>query len=109
MRTVHQKLIRDRIPEIIENDGGIPKVRILTRSEYERELLFKLIEESIEAINARADKKELAKEIGDLLEIIDAVIEQFNIDEKELFRIKQERKKSRGGFSDRLFLEYVDK
>ena len=47
------------------------------------------------------------KEIGDLQEIIEAVIIAFNLDEKEILKIKNQRKKERGGFDKKIFLESV--
>jgi len=103
----HNKLIRDRIPEIIEHEGGGAKIRTLSDEEYKQELLIKLVEEAREALESKGDNKELTKEIGDVLEVIDYLIKVFGLDEKEIKRTKKERKQSRGGFDKKLFLEYV--
>jgi len=104
----YKKLIRDRIPEIIENNGDKAEVRELNDEEYKKELLKKLVEEAKEVVEAGEDKKELTKEIGDVQEIINYLIQIFDLDKDEIEKVRQERKKSRGGFDKKLFLEYTE-
>ena len=104
----YNKLVRDRMPEIIEKDGKRAKTRILNDEDYKSELLRKLVEEAQEALKTEGDKKELAKEVGDIIEIIDYLIKVFELDPKEIEKIRLERKESRGGFNKKLFLEYVE-
>jgi len=104
----YYKLIRDRIPEIIEADNEKPVVRVLDNVEFKKELLKKLIEEAQEASEAGGDKKELQKEIGDILEIMEYVVQVFGLDKKQIYATKQKRKDSRGGFDKKLFLEYTE-
>ncbi len=66
------------------------------------------MEESQEVVEATLDKKELIKEIGDVFEVLDSIINVFNIDAEEIKRIKQERKEKRGGFDKKIFLEYTE-
>ena len=107
-RKIYNKLIRDKIPEIIEKDGVGSKTRILDDLEYKRELLKKITEEAQEVLETQGDSKELIKEIGDVLEIIDYLIKTFNLDREEINKIKEYRKESRGGFDKRIFLEYTE-
>ena len=104
----YNKLVRDRIPEIIEAAGEKPVVRVLGDEEYREQLLKKLEEEAREAWEARGDKKDLEKEVGDILEVIEAVVRAFDLDEGEIKKIKEERRKSRGGFEKKLFLERTE-
>ncbi|MBU1036881.1 nucleoside triphosphate pyrophosphohydrolase [Patescibacteria group bacterium] len=103
----YNKLIRDKIPEIIEKNGLKSKVKILNNEKYKKELLKKIVEEAKEVLATKGDKKGLTKEIGDVLEIINYLIKVFTLDKKEIERIRQQRKKSRGGFDKKLFLEYT--
>lgn len=105
---IYNKLIRDSIPEIIEQSGDRAKIRVLDEEEYKRALLEKVAEEAEEVLTASSDKKELEKEIGDVYEVIDAVIQAFGLDREEIERVKADRKKKRGGFEKRLFLESTD-
>jgi predicted house-cleaning noncanonical NTP pyrophosphatase (MazG superfamily) len=103
----YNKLVRDRIPEIIKNDGKTPKTRILNGEEYRFELLKKIVEEAQE-VAAAPDKNELAKELGDVLEVVDAIIKANGLDGGEVARVKNERCLSRGAFEKRTFLESAD-
>jgi predicted house-cleaning noncanonical NTP pyrophosphatase (MazG superfamily) len=104
----YYKLVRDNIPEIIKADGENPKIRILEEGEYQKELLKKLVEEAEEAEEAAGSNKELVKEIGDIEEVIEAVIKSFALDEKEIKELKAMRKTARGGFDKKIFLEYTE-
>ncbi|MDP2909760.1 MAG: nucleoside triphosphate pyrophosphohydrolase, partial [bacterium] len=105
---VYNKLVRDKIPEIIAQDGQKANVRILTNEEYKRELLKKLIEEAEESSGTKGNRKDLTKEIGDLLEVIDYLVVAFGLDRGEIEKLKANRKESRGGFDRRIFLESVE-
>lgn len=108
MKQEYHKLIRDKIPDIIESKGEKAEVRELSDQEYKQELLKKLVEEVKEVVEAKEDKKELTKEIGDVLEIIDYLIKIFELNRDEIEKIRNERKESRGGFDKKLFLEYTE-
>ena len=54
------------------------------------------------------DEKELIKELGDVLEVIDHLIEAFNLKKEDIEKTKQEKREERGGFDKRLFLEYTE-
>lgn len=108
MEKIYNKLVRDKIPEIIKADGGAPKTRILASQEFIIELLKKLKEEAEELAEVTNNQPELIKEIGDVYEVIDAIIEYYNIDKAAVMKLKNERKIERGGFDKRIFLESVD-
>ncbi len=108
MKKIYNKLIRDRIPEIIEKSGSRSKVRTLSEKDYKEELLKKLVEEAKEALEVKGDKKESTKEFGDVLEIIDYLIKVLDLDKEEIEKTRKERRESRGGFDKKLFLEYTE-
>ena len=98
--TVYNKLVRDRIPEIIaEREGQAPKTRILTEKEYRVELAKKLNEEVAE-YQATPNSEELA----DILEVVYALAAVHNLDPEALEQIRQEKATPRGGFSKKIFL-----
>lgn len=105
---IYNKLVRDNIPEIIKKDNKIPKTRILSNDEYKDELLKKLIEESNEVLQAKDNEKDLIKELGDLLEVVDSAIKAFNFDKEEILTLKDKRRQERGGFDKQIFLESVE-
>lgn len=105
--TNYNKLIRDKIPEIIAAKGETAIIRTLTDDEFAKALVAKLVEEATEAQAAGDDRAELTKEIGDILEVIDAMVAHFGLDHDEIDRIKAKRKAERGGFERKIFLESV--
>lgn len=106
MKKIHNKLVRDNIPEIIEKAGKECKIRILDEDEYVIELKKKLCEEATEVLETNS-KKELIEEISDVLEIIDTLKKVCNICNDELMVTKNNKIKKNGAFEKRLFLEYV--
>ena len=103
----YKKLVRDNIPHIIERDGEKPISRILDSGEFKKALQEKLVEEAIEARDA-VSASDLTKEIGDILEVIDSLVEVFDLKKEEIENIKKERKEKRGGFAGRIFLERTE-
>ena len=99
----YNKLVRDRIPEVIEKDGHKAKFKTLSEKSFLTALDKKLMEEVKEY---QADKS--IEEMADVLEVIYAICNArgYTIDELEAKR--QEKHIDRGGFEKRLFLEYVE-
>ena len=104
----YNKLIRDRIPEVMEKEGVKFRVRILNDEEYKEELLKKLVEEAKEVLETKGDRIELVREIGDILEVIESIQKIFELNKDEIEKVKNEKKNKRGGFKEKLFLESVD-
>lgn len=102
MRKVHNKLVRDRIPEIIQAAGGRCETMILAGSDYHQALRQKLIEEAQEA--AMADPQSLISELADLLEVVDAVMTAYQISRDDVLVEQQHRRQERGGFEKCLWL-----
>jgi len=107
MKKSYNKLVRDRIANIIERSGAIVKIRTLKPIEFKVALKKKLVEESEELYGSVA-KKEITSEIADILEVIDALMEVYRISRNELKKIKAQKRRIRGSFNDRVFLESVE-
>lgn len=102
----YNKLIRDKIPEIIKKDRAVPKVSCLSNKRFEKELKKKLIEESKELQAARG-KKDILKELADILEVLQTIARIENVSWNEVKKQRKKRSKKRGGFKKRLFLKEV--
>lgn len=98
-----EKLVRDKIPQIIEKDDEIPIYHTCDDEEYKNRLSDKLIEEVNEYIES-----ENKEEIADILEVIDAILEFSNISEVEIEKVKQDKKDKRGGFYKRIVIEDIE-
>lgn len=107
MKKTYNKLVRDKIPEIIRNNGEIPKTRILNDEEYKKELELKLYEEYKEVIES--DSVNRLEELADLLEVINALANLENKDLSDIIEIANNKSKKRGAFKEKIFLESVTK
>ncbi len=104
MKTItYNKLVRDRIPEIVENAGKTACVEVLSDAEYQTAVDQKLGEELQEYL-AEGDVTELA----DLLEVLYAAAQARGCSREELEKIRAEKAEKRGAFAKKLFLRYVE-
>lgn len=100
MKTItYNKLVRDRIPEIIEAGGSTCVTEMLTDEAYLRMLDEKLTEELAEY---RADGS--PEELADLLEVIYAAAKARGVSAEELNRIREEKAAKRGRFDRKILL-----
>ncbi|SRR5712691_2584973 len=106
MRVTYNKLVRDRVPEIIGQDGHRAVTRVLDDDRFLAELLAKLIEEAREARAASA--YDLPAELADVLEVLQSAVIAAGLTWDELLAVAAGKRARRGGFSRRLFLEYVE-
>lgn len=104
MEKIYNKLVRDKIPEIIENDGEKPIVRVLNDNEYKKELEKKLKEEYAEFLIAEK-KSERLEELADMLEVIRTLALLEDEDIQFIIDIMDKKREKRGGFTKKLFLE----
>lgn len=102
----YNKLVRDRIPEIIAVDGHQYATEIMEDIEYRQALLAKLVEEAREA--AEAESGEMMKELADLYEVIDALLVAFDLDKDAILALQQKRRDERGGFEQRIKLLWTE-
>ena len=104
---VYNKLVRDKIPEVIEKAGKNYQSKTLNDGEYIIELKRKLGEEVEEYLNAK-DDAEAIEELADVLELIHALANIHKSTIKEIEAIRVEKANDRGGFQDKLFLIDVE-
>lgn len=105
-RITYNKLIRDRIPEIIQVEGKQYQTKVMPVDDYLQALRSKLVEEASEV--ATADANSLVKELADLQEVIDALMESYGIQQSTVLQEQVKRRVERGGFEQRLKLLWVD-
>ena len=98
----HNKLVRDKIPEIIRQKGDIPKTVTLDDEAYFQCLNQKLKEEVDEYFEAY-DTEELA----DILEVVYAIAKYKGLSIDELTNMRLKKRNDRGGFDERVFLVEV--
>ena len=106
MRLDYHKLVRDQIPRIIEADGGQPVTRVLDQARYLTALRAKLMEEAGEA--QAAPDGQLRSELADVLEVLQALAAAHGMSWEDVLAEAARKRRERGGFDQRIFLEYVD-
>ena len=106
MKHIYNKLVRDRIPEIIENDHKTCVTRKLNDDEYLKCLKNKLLEECHEVMNAEGE--DIKKEIADVLEVLEALENTLQINQQEIMSMKEKKAHNNGAFDKKIYLEYVE-
>ena len=99
----YHKLVRDKIPQIIENSGKTPVIRTLCDEQYTACLHRKLDEEVAEF---HQDKN--AEELADVLEVVFALAADLGISREMLMEVYHQKHEQRGGFREKTFLEGVE-
>lgn len=102
VKKVYNKLVRDRIPEIIQAAGCEYAIETMDEADFHEALRAKLVEEAQEA--AAADPIELVAELADLCEVMDALIAAYHIDRAAVLAEQKRRQIERGSFSRRIRL-----
>lgn len=106
MERIYNKLVRDRIPEIISNKGEQPITHILNDEEYKKELEAKLLEEYKEVLET-TNSTERIEELADMIEIIKALASLEDKTIEYVLEVAEQKAQKRGGFKDKIFLEKV--
>lgn len=99
----YNKLVRDKIPEIIKSDGTIPIYHTASDEEYEQQLKAKLqeeVDEFLEDLNQ--------EELADMLEVIYALCDLYAFDTNTVERLRIQKAEKRGGFKDRIILDETE-
>ncbi len=94
----YNKLVRDKIPEILDAKNVIYEKRVATPEEYKIELIKKLNEEAKEFLEVGS-----VEELADVIEVIEALKQLPEYLEVET--IREKKKKERGGFDQRIILK----
>jgi predicted house-cleaning noncanonical NTP pyrophosphatase (MazG superfamily) len=102
-KIIYNKLVRDKIPEIIKADGKKFKTRTLENKEYLNELIKKLHEETREF-----EQNSSIEELADIKEIIIAIREAMNFHAGELEDARRKKANTNGRFKNKIFLESTE-
>ena len=97
----YNKLVRDRIPEVIEETGKTFSYRTATQIEYKNALLDKLLEEVTEF-----RENPSIEEMGDVLEVLDALRSEYKL--ASSFANQIAKRVSLGAFDKKIILEWVE-
>tara|TARA_R110002020_G_scaffold145983_1_gene320380 strand:- start:502 stop:813 length:312 start_codon:yes stop_codon:yes gene_type:complete len=98
----YNKLVRDKIIDIVRADGKVPSYRVADDDEYETYLQEKLVEESNEFFQNPS-----SIEMADIFEVLDAMIEYYGLDRYIVETDQESKRWGRGGFTKKIILEEV--
>lgn len=96
---LYSKLVRDKIPQIIEESGKRAITYTLSDKEYEIFLERKLDEETLEYHESKD-----AEELADVLEVVIAIAEQKGLRFEDLMALRKEKAEKKGSFKEKIFL-----
>ncbi len=100
---IFNKLVRDKIPQIIENNNEVCEVEILDEETYLKKLNEKLQEEMKEYLES-----EEVEELADLEEVLRAILKAKKVEYAEFEKIRRNKVDKRGAFDKRLFLKSTE-
>ena len=96
---IYNKLVRDKIPEIIKSKGNDPITQILNPDTYKAYLDLKLSEELQEYIDSDS-----VEELADLVEVVYAVLKYKGVGIEEFENVRLKKANERGIFDSRICL-----
>ena len=98
----YNKLVRDKIPEIIESDVKTCKTELLSDEEY-----IKMIDAKLDEELAEYHKDQNIEELADLMEVIYAAALARGYSLEDLEMVREKKVQERGGFEKRILLREV--
>ncbi|MBP3619083.1 MAG: nucleoside triphosphate pyrophosphohydrolase [Clostridia bacterium] len=94
------KLVRDKIPQKIENNGECCEIETLSDERFLEELNKKLQEEVKEYLESGE-----VEELADIAEVLRGILLAKKVDLKEFENLRQAKAEKRGGFEKKIFLK----
>lgn len=125
-KITHNKLVRDKIPNILIKKGLAFKASNVSSPEMRVKLADKLIEEATEVrdkvawfdhlgnqeplSNAECDDyiNAILEEMADVLEVYVSLAKELEINTEDIFKACDTKRRERGGFEDGIYLEWVE-
>lgn len=99
---IYNKLVRDRIPELMLKEHELPTTRILSDEEYIQELNKKLRDE----VNVYLENENV-EEMVDILEVVRAILDYKGVTYEELEEKRIKKANKKGAFKEKVYLEKV--
>lgn len=95
----YNKLVRDKIPEIIKEAGKTCNIRYADEKEQLKLLEEKLQEEVSEYIEAKN-----LEELADIMEVLFGLAKNLGVSEEGLLKCREDKRSQRGGFEEGVVL-----
>jgi predicted house-cleaning noncanonical NTP pyrophosphatase (MazG superfamily) len=104
---VHNKLWRDKLAEMVSEEGSVVYIDNIDEDQYEEALRAKIVEESIEMLES-VDQDDVMEEMADSLEVMDALCKVYGITMDDIKKIKDEKFEDLGGYSKSQLITHVE-
>jgi predicted house-cleaning noncanonical NTP pyrophosphatase (MazG superfamily) len=101
------KLIRDKLPQIMRASGIQVFERVMEKDEYLKRLKDKLLEEAKEVI-ASGSEKEMREELADLLEVMLSLAKAYGMEFADIQQAAEQKRADKGGFDNRIYNAFVE-
>ena len=101
---VYNKLVRDKIPEIIKKNGNECRCHIIIDDKEYLDMLHEKLQEEILEFKTKPSLEEFA----DVMEVLESIAKFHEFSLEDIKTIKKAKKINRGGFDRRTFLEETD-
>lgn len=103
MLHITNKLVRDKIPDIIKSNGCTATCRTLSDAEFRTELIKKMHEETEEF-----DKDNTLEELADMYAVLFELMVNAGYTTAEVFAAAEKKRMQNGGFKNKIFMEYYN-
>ena len=100
---IYNKLVRDKIIDIIESEGRKTSYKILDNEEYRKELNKKLQEE----VNEYIEDNNI-EELADIVEVIYGILNSMDVSIEDFEKIRISKQEKRGAFNKKIYLEKAE-
>ncbi|MDD2413551.1 MAG: nucleoside triphosphate pyrophosphohydrolase [Eubacteriaceae bacterium] len=104
MKHAYNKLVRDKIPEIIEESGRHCEYEILSDDASIKNALIDKLKEKADAFAHKPTEDELS----DLYEVLTAIVKQYDFEPMHIDYLKMQNNEQKGTYSGNTFLISVD-
>ena len=102
-KIVYNKLVRDKIPDIIEASGKTCNVEVLSDEEY-----LKMVDAKLDEELAEYHQDQNIEELADLVEVIYAAAKARGYSIEDLESVRMEKVEKRGAFDEKILLKDVE-
>ncbi len=102
-----EKLLREKVPALMQEKGIFFKTRLVSGEELARQLEEKIAEEVLETIVATAKEKKIS-ELADTLEAIASLAHALGSSMQEVETVRQKKRAEQGGYEKGIYAEYAE-
>jgi predicted house-cleaning noncanonical NTP pyrophosphatase (MazG superfamily) len=103
-----EKLVRDKVPDIMRKQGAVVHDRIMNQEEKIIRLKEKLLEEANEVITEANTIEEFLEEFSDVIEVINALAATIGITPEQIEKKRQEKQAIKGGFEKGIYCSTIE-